>query len=96
MDDLKIIDMLDVIDDLDIIEDEVLNDDTDHENEVINDIVQFEEPVAPRRRLTYRKLPNHFHIWKKNNFLQRFRLNIETVKYVLIHIKSTITPETRR
>lgn len=95
---LKNVNMMDFIDNLDLLDcgDFPVNltqkDDTDSETELINkDIAKFE-----KRRWEYCKLPDHFRMWKKNDFLQRFRLNKQTVKFVFTNIRSSITPDTDR
>lgn len=86
----KVMDVLEYLDDGDYF-------DTDDENEAEDDFVQLAEFVAfSRQKKMIRKQPDHFQIWRDDEFLHRFRLKKDTVKFILYMIESKITSQTTR
>lgn len=71
--------------------------DTDDENEADDDFVRLAVIVAfPRRAKVIRERPDHFQVWRDDEFLHRFRLNKNTVKFILNIIESKIASPTSR
>jgi len=71
--------------------------DTEESNEAIDDFEHLAELVAfPRRAKIIRKRPDHFKVWRDDEFLNRFRLNKDTVKFILRIIESKIVSKTSR
>jgi len=71
--------------------------DTDESDEAIDDFDHLAELVAfPRRAKIIRKRPDHFKVWRDDEFLNRFRLNKDTVKFLLRIIEPKITSQTSR
>lgn len=71
---MDVLDFMDVGDYFDIV----------HEIEAEDDFVNMAELVAfPRRAKVFRKRPDHFQVWRDEEFLNRFRLKKDTVKFIL-------------
>lgn len=71
--------------------------DTEESDEAIDDFEHLAELVAfPRRVKIIRKRPDHFKVWRDDEFLNRFRLNKDTVKFILRIIESKIVSQTNR
>lgn len=50
----------------------------------------------PRQAKTIRDRPDHFQVWRDNEFLQIFRLTKTTVKFILDVIETKIASPTDR
>lgn len=71
--------------------------DTDENDEAIDDFDNLAELVAfPRRAKIIRKRPDHFKVWRDDEFLNRFRLNKDTVNFLLRIIEPKIASQTSR
>jgi len=78
---------MDALDDIDIVN----YFDIDDENEADDDFVHLAELVAfPRRAKVIRERPDHFNVWSDEEFLNRFRLKKDTIKFILRLIEQTI------
>lgn len=71
--------------------------DINDENEADDDFVNLAELVAfPRRAKVIRDRPDHFQVWRDYEFLNRFRLSKDTVKFILHIIEPKIKSQTNR
>jgi len=84
---------MDALDDIDIVN----YFDIDDENEADDDFVHLAELVAfPRRAKVIRERPDHFNVWSDEEFLNRFRLKKDTIKFILRLIEPKIKSQTSR
>jgi len=71
--------------------------DTDESDEAIDDFDHLVEIVAfPRRAKIILKRPDHFKVWRDDEFLNRFRLNKDTVKFLLRIIQPKLASQTSK
>lgn len=80
-----------VMDILNYIDNDESDSDSDDSLFELADLVAF-----PRQAKVLRERPDHFQAWRDNDFLQRFRLNKNTVKFILDVIETKIASPTDR
>lgn len=60
-----------------------------------DDFLEFAALIAfPRRPQIYRQRPDHFTIWRENEFFDRFRMSKNTVRFILHLIENRIRSPT--
>lgn len=80
-------DVSDIMEFEDIIDDEIDED----------DFIDLAINVAfPRRAKVFRERPDHFQVWRDDEFLHRFRLKKDTVKFILNMVETRFTSPTNR
>lgn len=50
----------------------------------------------PRRPQVYRERPNHFEKWRDHEFMQRFRISKDSVRFVVDCVSEEIASKTNR
>ncbi|XP_018578523.1 uncharacterized protein LOC108916714 [Anoplophora glabripennis] len=61
------------------------------------DFLQLVNIIAhPRAPKTYRNRQNHFEIWNENEFIKRFRLSKNAVRFIIENIENQISSHTDR
>lgn len=48
----------------------------------------------PRRRKVVRQRPDHFEMWRDHEFLERFRLAKNTVRFIVDKLRNAISSRT--
>lgn len=80
---------MDILNYIDIIDNS--ESDSDHSLFELAELVGF-----PRKAKVIRDRPDHFQTWRDHEFLQRFRLSKNTVKFILDVIETKISSPTNR
>jgi len=76
---------------------DVLDYDDNHESDSDSSLFELACIIGfPRQAKTIRDRPDHFQVWRDNEFLQRFRLTKTTVKFILDVIETKIASPTDR
>lgn len=86
---------MDALDCINYLDEEVNNDDN-YEGDSDDSLFELAELVAfPRQAKVIRDRPDHFQTWRDDEFLQRFRLTKNTVKFILDVIETEIASTDR-
>ena len=72
-------------------------DNMDYESDEDDDFLEFNVIIAfPRRARIFRNRPDHFKGWTEDEFLQKFRLNKNTVRFLVEILDERLAPISTR
>lgn len=71
----------------------LLSDFTDEEEDFLE---MYNICLNRRKTQNYREITNHFEKWSESEFLDRFRLSKEAVRYITMKIAEVISPTSFR